>query len=59
MFSCTFTVGDFPRPNKIHKFTIQRNVQYQTILGFGGAFTDAAGLNIASLSNATQDNLMK
>lgn len=31
---------------------------YQTILGFGGAFTDSNGMNIRSLSLATQANLM-
>uniref|UniRef100_A0A8D8U1K1 Glucosylceramidase n=1 Tax=Cacopsylla melanoneura TaxID=428564 RepID=A0A8D8U1K1_9HEMI len=31
----------------------------QAIMGFGGAFTDAAGINIKSLSNATQYLLMK
>lgn len=33
--------------------------QYQTILGFGGAFTDAATQNILSLSNAAQENLLR
>ncbi|XP_071528318.1 LOW QUALITY PROTEIN: lysosomal acid glucosylceramidase-like [Panulirus ornatus] len=31
----------------------------QTILGFGGAFTDAAGMNMASLSAPAQDLLMR
>lgn len=31
----------------------------QTILGFGGAFTDASGINVKSLGNATQYLLMK
>ncbi|XP_017875584.1 glucosylceramidase-like [Ceratina calcarata] len=31
---------------------------YQTILGFGGAFTDSNGINILSLSPATQSNLL-
>jgi glucosylceramidase len=33
--------------------------QYQEILGFGGAITDAAGLNIAALSKAAQETLIK
>lgn len=33
--------------------------QYQTMHGFGGAFTDSAGINIATLSNASQDSLIK
>lgn len=39
-------------------FTINKNVKYQTMIGFGGAFTDAAGINIASLSSAAQDYLL-
>lgn len=30
----------------------------QTILGWGGTFTDAVGINIRSVSNATQKNLL-
>ena len=30
----------------------------QTIIGFGGAFTDAAGINIAKLSSGAQQNLI-
>ncbi|KAI5710715.1 hypothetical protein M8J76_013795 [Diaphorina citri] len=42
------------------EITITReNATDQTILGFGGAFTDASGINIKSLSNATQYLLMK
>ncbi|XP_021944901.2 lysosomal acid glucosylceramidase isoform X2 [Folsomia candida] len=52
-------VADFPRPNRLTKFTIRQDVQYQKVLGIGAAFTDAAGINIASLSRDTQENLMK
>lgn len=31
----------------------------QSILGFGGAFTDAASINILNISNDAQDNLLK
>ncbi len=34
-------------------------VTMQSIIGFGGAFTDAAGINLASLDNATQEQLMQ
>lgn len=37
---------------------IDTSITYQNVLGFGGAFTDAAGINIARLSQAAQDNLM-
>jgi hypothetical protein len=57
--SFSLPVGDFPRPNKLHKLTIRKDVQFQKILGFGGSFTDSFGINIASLSNRTQENLMK
>lgn len=33
--------------------------RYQSILGYGGAFTDSAGINIRKLSNATQDKLLR
>lgn len=35
--------------NPTVQLTIDRNMTYQSILGFGGAFTDAAGINILSL----------
>jgi len=38
--------------------TIDRNIKYQQIIGFGGAFTDAAGINIAKLSEEAQRNLI-
>ncbi|XP_071793951.1 lysosomal acid glucosylceramidase-like [Asterias amurensis] len=38
---------------------INSSVEYQTILGFGGAFTDSATINIMNLSSKAQDNLLK
>jgi len=38
---------------------IVRSVKYQQLFGFGGAFTDAAGINIAKLSEAAQENLVR
>ncbi len=32
---------------------------YQEILGFGGSFTDAAGINFAKLSTEAQDRLIR
>lgn len=40
-------------------FTVDSKQIYQRILGFGGALTDAVSLNIRTLSNATQQNLLK
>ena len=39
--------------------TIDRSTKYQPIIGFGGAFTDAAGINIAKLTEEAQRNLIK
>ncbi|XP_003402889.2 lysosomal acid glucosylceramidase isoform X1 [Bombus terrestris] len=38
---------------------IDTSKKYQSILGFGGAFTDSAGINIKNLSEAAQDQLMR
>ena len=38
---------------------VDRSKKYQSIIGFGGAFTDAAGINIANLSPEAQLNLIK
>ncbi len=38
--------------------TLNPGAQFQSILGFGGAFTDAAGMNIANLSPTTQRRLL-
>lgn len=37
---------------------MDRSKTYQTILGFGGAFTDSSGINIAQLPEAAQENLL-
>lgn len=33
--------------------------RYQTVFGFGGSFTDAVGINLKNLSQATRDQLMR
>ena len=38
---------------------INREHKFQTLVGFGGAFTDAAGINIASLSEDLQTTLLR
>ncbi|KAK4883900.1 hypothetical protein RN001_000171 [Aquatica leii] len=38
---------------------INTTVRYQTILGWGGAFTDSTGININSLNAATANNLLR
>ncbi|XP_050542141.1 lysosomal acid glucosylceramidase-like isoform X2 [Daktulosphaira vitifoliae] len=42
-----------------NEINVDENTSYQTIEGFGAAFTDSAGLNIKSLSNKTQENLLR
>jgi len=38
---------------------VNRDVTFQTIKGFGGSFTDAAGINLQTLSQGTQQNFFK
>lgn len=38
--------------------SLDHTTEYQTILGFGGAFTDATGLNILKLPEEAQEWLM-
>ena len=40
-------------------FTVNSRVRYQQILGFGGAVTDAAAINIASLSEGAREKLLR
>ncbi|XP_023245597.1 glucosylceramidase-like [Copidosoma floridanum] len=42
-----------------HVIKINSNIRYQSMKGFGGAITDAAGINIKKLSEKSQDNLMR
>ena len=39
-------------------FTLNKSVQFQKIIGFGGAMTDAASITIASLSAEARDHLI-
>lgn len=41
------------------EITIDRTKKYQEILGFGGAFTDAAAINILSLPDQLQDLIIR
>jgi O-glycosyl hydrolase len=40
------------------KITVNDSQKFQSIIGFGGAFTDAAGINLATLSPEAQQNLI-
>ncbi|RZF37848.1 hypothetical protein LSTR_LSTR016288 [Laodelphax striatellus] len=53
--------GSFNQPDSSDDgchITIEPQEKYQEIFGFGGSFTDAAGINIASLSEGAQHKLM-
>ncbi|GBP43697.1 Glucosylceramidase [Eumeta japonica] len=59
------TTGDLEDASEIESsccsinLAINPDTQYQTIEGFGGAVTDAAGINWKSLSETAQDNLIQ
>lgn len=38
---------------------INRDEEFQAVFGFGGSFTDAAGINILSLSEPVQKNIIE
>ncbi|KAJ8943386.1 hypothetical protein NQ314_009753 [Rhamnusium bicolor] len=42
-----------------NEITVNPSVKYQTIIGFGGAFTDSTGININSLPAAAQKKLIE
>jgi len=42
-----------------YTITIDRNTQFQEIFGFGGAFTDAAGLNLLTLPVSMAERVME
>lgn len=47
------------RVDAAQEIVVNASATYQTIMGFGGAFTDAAGINIAKLGVVTQERLIK
>jgi len=47
-----------PFDGKILSLSLNRSVSFQTIKGFGGAITDAAGANIYSLSTETTQKIL-
>ncbi|KAM3728552.1 putative glucosylceramidase [Dirofilaria immitis] len=57
-----FTISSFTEKTngaEIIRLKIDDRIRFQTIIGFGGAFTDAAGININSLSEPAQTNLLQ
>lgn len=54
-------IGRFSANRNKSENVISVNIgkRYQKIIGFGGAFTDATGININSLDEKVQENLME
>ncbi|XP_061163463.1 lysosomal acid glucosylceramidase-like isoform X2 [Saccostrea echinata] len=50
--------GSASKQKQGKEILVNQNTTFQSIIGFGGAFTDAAGINIQSLSANTQRNLL-
>ncbi|XP_066985550.1 lysosomal acid glucosylceramidase-like [Macrobrachium rosenbergii] len=44
---------------EVNDFILDPEITYQTVLGFGGAFTDSAAKNWLSLSTGAQDHLLR
>jgi glucosylceramidase len=54
------TTGQFDQSNSsTNQIRINADQKFQTILGWGGAFTDAAGINIDSLNEQLQEKLLR
>ena len=54
------TTGPFTNTTtSTNTIVVDQSTTYQTIIGFGGAFTDATGINIASLPTAAQQKLIE
>ncbi|CAG9533307.1 unnamed protein product [Cercopithifilaria johnstoni] len=51
--------ADKTNASGIIRLKIDGQIRFQTIIGFGGAFTDAAGININSLSESAGANLLE
>ena len=51
--------GSYANDSSNITLNIDSTKGYQKILGYGGAFTDSAGININMLSQATQDQLIR
>ncbi|VDM20836.1 unnamed protein product, partial [Wuchereria bancrofti] len=57
-----YTVSSFRKKANgtgVIRLETDSQIRFQTIIGFGGAFTDAVGINIGSLSVLAQDNLLE
>lgn len=55
----TKSTEDQADPDAAIVVRVNHNYTYQTIIGFGGAFSDSAGLNVVKLSGEAQENLLR
>jgi glucosylceramidase len=46
-------------PEQRYDYIVDETKTFQELFGFGGAFTDSAGFNIALLDNEAQDKLIE
>lgn len=55
------TIGSFEENSvsNVYTVTVDRSQTHQTVQGFGGSFTDSAGINIASLPVEAQEKLLE
>lgn len=55
------SIGPFEKYTKAHEtvVTIDSSTTYQAINGWGGAFTDSAGININSLAGGAKQHLLR
>ncbi|CAG9854467.1 unnamed protein product [Phyllotreta striolata] len=56
---CKDSSKDGQNNNKSITITIDQSVKYQSILGWGGAFSDSTGINIKSLNENLQNELLR
>ncbi|XP_077988535.1 lysosomal acid glucosylceramidase-like [Glandiceps talaboti] len=53
-----YQIENKPNITESVKFTVNKTQTFQQMLGFGGAFTDAAGMNIMNVTKDVQDKLL-
>jgi glucosylceramidase len=55
------STGSFITTDRLfdNKIVVNANDKYQTMMGWGGAFTDSTGININSLDEQAQDKLLE
>ena len=54
-----FTAGSPPADSGRTVYALDPDTTFQTIIGWGGAFTDAAAINYAKLSEGARSNFVR